>query len=163
MESLSSAKNFEDAYDRFRINLRDITDFTDFLKEYETFNNIMARMYMYEVLMVIDRLNLNEKEMQKAFKDMSKMFQLDMESDGKYIQLYYAIKAKLGGWEAVIPSVAVSTEENEIGTFWMCVIAAVMNAKLERKGFLDLLKLHADYILKFSEEMIHRYKLQSND
>lgn len=151
---------FETDYIEFRKALKKILDSSDYLSEITSFNNVMAAVYLYEIMMVLEHLpTVSEQEKIDIYMRLMKQFQLELENEEETIKLYHVVKARVGGWEKLIPSAAIPSEESEIGTFWLFVVGAIEQANLNMKKIIDLLGLHAKYMMSMEKQFVNQYKM----
>ena len=151
--------NFEIDYIEFRKAIKDVLNASDYLEKITSFNNVMAAVYLYEIMLVLDFLPVFENEKISIYKELMKKYQLDLSDDEEMVKLYYLIKARVGGWEELIPSAALPDGDNEIGSFWLFMIGATKEANLNMDIIIDLLGLHSKYLLSMEREFESQYQM----
>lgn len=150
---------FEDDYIKFRTELKIILDASGYDKKISEFNNIMAAVYLYEMMLILDHLIVSENKKIDIYKELMKKYQLELAAEEDVERLYHIVKAKIGGWEELIPSAAIPNDEYVIGSFWILVIRAIMEAEINLKKIMEVLRLHKEYVLSLEKEFTDRYDI----
>lgn len=160
IENYDLRKNdFESDYIEFRKAINDVLDASDYLERITSFNNVMAAVYLYEIMLVLDFLPVLENEKVNIYKELMKKYQLELSDDDEMVKLYYLIKVRVGGWEELIPSAALPDGDNEIGSFWIFMIGAIKEANLNMGIMINLLGLHSKYLLSIEREFENKYQM----